>query len=103
KLNEAIGNNRIKFIDQGDPLDQYFKEGEVRNIYTVFHETISWDTIDVIIIERKLKVENGKKLILISCGGTLGYIPDGRFIFDPQTYNWNFQSRNDIVEEKIKL
>lgn len=45
----------------------------------------------------------GKKVYgEIECGGTMGYIPDGRFIFNATSKQWEYYTYEYIYNKKEK-
>lgn len=72
-------------------------------IYRIVINTIAPDTIDInLIVFSSIKFKWGKVYGEIECGGTMGYIPDGRFIFNATSRKWDYYSYDYIYSEKIK-
>jgi hypothetical protein len=71
--------------------------------YRIVINTIAPDTIDInLIVFSSIKFKWGKVYGEIECGGTMGYIPDGRFIFNATSRKWDYYSYDYIYSEKIK-
>ncbi len=93
------------------------KKDIISSLYWARCEKISNDTIDIIIggwavsFERVLrvqKIEGKRKLVTKNynfaawCGGTLGYIPQGRFIYKTKLEKWTHISEKEMIEDKLK-
>ena len=72
-------------------------------LFKVKVDTIALDTIDVILITWKVSI-NGKLLeILVSPRGDMvGYIPDGRFVYDAAEKRWMSMFYEELLEQKAK-
>ena len=89
---------RFKFLTTDELIDLSIKEKRTINVLRVVHNVISKDTIDINFGyirfkgKRKLHFYKGirfkKAEITVSCGGTNGYQPDIRFVFDNITNEW---------------
>ena len=71
-------------------------------VYRIGINIIAPDTIDINLISWDIKFKWGKAAIGVECGGTMGYIPDGRFIFNATSRKWDYYSYDYIYSEKIK-
>ena len=71
-------------------------------VYRIGINIIAPDTIDVNLTSWDIKFKWGKAWIGVECGGTMGYIPDGRFIFNATSRKWDYYSYDYIYREKIK-
>lgn len=99
------GLNKFKYFDSKtnihSVLNKPFKINNGRNIYWVNHKIIQQDTIDINIGGWTIKSVRKKAIFLGGgCGGTMGYIPDGRFIFDKGKKTWTFVSGQEIINQK---
>ncbi|WP_373520254.1 hypothetical protein, partial [Aquiflexum sp.] len=84
-----------------DVLTKPFKKNQVESIYWITHNIISQDTIDVNIGGWTIGKVNKKTISLgLWCGGTMGYIQEGRFIYYKNTNHWEFISGDKIITEK---
>lgn len=70
-------------------------------IYRVKVDTIAVDTIDVNMIGCEVTIERKTTNIAVDCGGTMGYIPDGRFVYDAATKQWHYSFYRELLEEKV--
>jgi hypothetical protein len=108
KLIKYSGLNKFKYFDsktnKHSVLDKPFKKNNGRNIYCVNHKIIQQDTIDINIGGWTIESVTKKTMSLGAwCGGTMGYIPDGRFIFDKEKKTWTFVSGQEIINQKMSL
>ena len=71
-------------------------------IYRIKVDTIATDTIDVLLIGCEVTIERKQTCIAVDCRGTMGYIPDGRFVYDATTKQWHYSFYRELEEEKIK-
>ena len=93
------------------------KKGKISELYSARTKHISVDTIDIVIggwtvnykrvfkikkIEGKRKLITGNYNFALWCGGTMGYIPEGRLIYDTELKEWKYITRSEIVNEKIE-
>ncbi|MEA5007062.1 MAG: hypothetical protein VB022_11710 [Rikenellaceae bacterium] len=91
-------NSVYKFLSSDELFDYAYKHGKTLKLYRVTHKQISNDTIDINFGDLALKVKKGIFLknglhfreanYTITCGGTDGYIPDYRFVYDKQAVTW---------------
>ena len=103
-------------LGEESEYDKHFKglkKGQSRIIYHIRHKAISIDTIDILISNFGAeKQKDGEYVIIISDDGILGYVPQGRFIYDKKEALWNFipymvllneeEQRLDRLFEKLK-
>ena len=107
---------RIHVIDYGQayPL---IKKDIISSLYWARCKHISNDTIDIVIggwsvdFERVLRIQkiDGKRKLITKnynfaawCGGTLGYIPQGRFVYLPEQDSWNYITEKTIIDNKLE-
>ncbi|MBO9201946.1 MULTISPECIES: hypothetical protein [Niastella] len=86
------------YVTHEQALDAFVKtedrSGSLENLsVTQLKDTINIDIGGWVIQITKVKTVNGKLTpvnsnFLISCGGTLGYIPTCRFVFDKTSHSW---------------
>jgi len=91
-------NSVYKFLSSDELFDYAYKHGKTLKLYRVTHKQISKDTIDINFGDLALKVKKGiffknglhfrEANYSLACGGTNGYIPDFRFVYDKQTKIW---------------
>lgn len=106
------GKFKIHVIDyeQAYPL---IKKNIIYSLYKANCKHISRDTVDIVIggwsvdFERILRIQkiDGKKKLITQnynfvawCGGTFGYIPQGRFIYSIELDKWNFISEKALID-----
>jgi hypothetical protein len=90
--------DRYKFLTTDELIDLSIKEKKTINVLRVVHNVISKDTVDINFGylgfkgKRKLHFYKGirfkKAEITVGCGGTNGYQPDIRFVFDRLMNEW---------------
>ena len=110
-------NFKLKLVDysQAYPL---IKKRKMTSLYWARNNIISADSVDIVIggwstefkrVFRFPKINGKRKLILGNynfgawCGGTLGYIPQGRFIFESKLKKWKYLTENEVINEKIEM
>lgn len=91
-------NSVYKFLSADELFDYAYKHGKKLKLYRVTHKQISKDTIDINFGDLALKVKKGlffknglhfrEANYSLACGGTNGYIPDFRFVYDKQSETW---------------
>jgi hypothetical protein len=107
KLTKFIGPNRLSYFNSNSSehsvLDKPLKKNKGRNIYWINHKLIGIDTVDINIGGWTIEEASRKKLYLAAwCGGTMGYIPDGRFIYDKPSDKWTFTTSREIIDQHNK-
>ena len=110
-------NFKLHFVDysQAYPL---IKKGRISELFWAKSESVGVDTVDITIggwttAYKRVAIirsnEGKRKLVFRNyqfsawSGGTLSYIPQGRFIFDQKLKIWKYFTEQDIINEKIKL
>ena len=58
--------------------------------------------IDVNLVKWEVSFEGRKMRIEASCGGDLGYIPDGRFVYDEKENRWKASFYEELLEQRAK-
>lgn len=109
-------NFELHFIEysQAYPL---IKKNEISALYWANSKQISKDTIDILIggwtvdferVFRIQRIDGKRKLVLRNynfvawCGGTLGYIPQGRFVYLSELDKWDYISEKQIIDYTLK-
>jgi hypothetical protein len=93
-FNDSTEKNKI--------LSWPYRRNNGRSIYRINHKLIGRDTVDIIIGGWTIEEASRKKLFLgVWCGGTLGYIPEGRFIYNKASDKWIFTTSGEIMEQEI--
>lgn len=98
------GLNKFKYFDSltaiHSMLDKPFKSNNGRSIYWVDHKIIQQDTVDINIGGWTIENVSRKRITIGAwCGGAMGYIPKGRFIFDKAKNTWTFVSGQAIIDQ----
>jgi len=96
--NDFDKNSVYKFLSADELFDYAYKHGKTLKLYRVTHKQISKDTVDINFGDLALKVKKGiffknglhfrEANYSLACGGTNGYRPDFRFVYDNQTRTW---------------
>lgn len=84
------------------------------SLYILKKQQLSPDTLDFNIsgwgvsIERCFKFYKGHLItrnihFVASCGGTLGYIPTARFVFDNRQQTWVYYPNDQLVKQRLEL
>jgi hypothetical protein len=91
-------NSVYNFLSADELFDYAYKHGKTLKLYRVTHKQISRDTIDINFGDLSLSVKKGvffknglhfrESNYSIACGGTNGYIPDFRFVYDKEKNIW---------------
>lgn len=91
-------SDRYKFFTYEELIKLSLKRNENISLIRLTHEIISKDTIDInfgtviLSAKRQIHFNNGLRFIKanlgISCGGTNGYQPDVRFVFNEEKKIW---------------
>jgi hypothetical protein len=108
-------NFKFHLIDNTEsyPL---IKKGKISALFWAKYKQISIDTGDIVIggwsvnferVFRIQKVEGKRRVILRNynfaawCGGTLGYIPEGRLVYDYELGDWKYLTQKSVIDEKM--
>ena len=105
-LIKTIGENKLKYFNDSTPihaaLKKPHKKNKGRSVYWITHKAIGTDTIDVNIGGwTVLKFKHRQLHLAAWCGGDMGYIPEGRFVFDREKRSWRFQSYRELREIRL--
>jgi hypothetical protein len=117
KIIEHFSNSNLHFVSYSEayPL---IRASSISALYWVRQKQLSIDTLDITIggwtvdferMFRLKKVEGKLKLITKNyhfsawCGGTLGYIPQGRLVFDYISNDWVYIAEKSIVNQKTQF
>ena len=94
------------------------KEKKISSLFWARKKQINTNTIDIVIggwsvnyerVFRIQKIEGKRKLILRNYnfvawnGGTLGYIPQGQFIYNTEMQNWVYFTEKEMIDEKLNV
>jgi hypothetical protein len=94
RIKDHVGIAVFKFLPDSELIDKAIKEKRPITVYRVIHKIISTDTVDVnigeVTVTAKRTILLGKKAnFAVGCGGTNGYVPDKRFVYDSTAGTWN--------------
>lgn len=97
------------FFTSDELFDYAYKHGKTLRLYKITHKQISKDTIDInfnsltLIVKKGIFFKNGlhfKELnYSLDCGGTNGYIPDFRFVYDKINKSWIIRGLSYNIED----
>jgi hypothetical protein len=101
RISKLNVSERYKFLTNEELIDLSIKEKKTIRILRLTHKMIGTDTVDVnfgivnVTGKRKIHFNNGLKFkkadFALDCGGTNGYVPDMRFVFDRKKNNWELK------------
>ena len=105
RLIKSRGPNKFKYFNDSTQENKVivwpYRRNNGRSIYWINHKLFGTDTLDVNIGGWTLERAKRKMLYFAAWdGGTMGYIPDGRFIFDKTSGSWLFTTYEEIVAQK---
>tara|TARA_R110002051_G_scaffold307680_2_gene378847 strand:- start:10 stop:519 length:510 start_codon:yes stop_codon:yes gene_type:complete len=98
---------RYKFLTNKELVDLSIQKKKTINVYRVLHKIISKDTIDInfgivnvtakrgIFFSRGIKFKKAE--FSLSCGGTNGYQPDIRFVFNEKKKSWEILNNRYVT------
>jgi len=99
-----FGDFKTHFVTEEESR-RLIKKNKISELYWTKIKVISKDTIDLIIggwtVDYKRKFFKGNFTFAAWCGGTSGYVPQGRFIYNHKTQNWKFNSEKEILDRRI--
>ena len=105
KLTSSISSIKIKYLNRDanleKELDKPFKNNNLRNLYSIEHKVIAIDTIDIILSSALIEISKKKILLSMWCGGTMGYIPEGRFVFSHSKNSWLYINKKTLIDEQL--
>ena len=106
-------SDRYKFLTNAELIDLSIKKKKTINVIRVLHKIVAKDTIDInfglvnVTAKRKIHFNNGLKFkkaeFTIGCGGTNGYQPDIRFVFNKKNKAWNIISNRYVATSKSEF
>lgn len=104
KLIQSCGKIKFEFFQKQEDIN--FKKHvnsrtREKTLYNLSYKIVSNDTIDIDFTKSLIVLNKDKKIdINVYCGGTKGYIPSGRFIYNNEMQEWLFFSHNEIMSAK---
>lgn len=100
-------SDRYKFLTDEELIDLSIKKKKSIRIIRLTHKIVAADTVDInfgevnLTAKRKIHFNNGLKFrkaeFLLNCGGTGGYKPDMRFVFNREKKEW------ELISGRFKL
>jgi hypothetical protein len=106
RIKDLNVSDRFKFLTNEELIDLSIKKKKSISILRVGHKIVAKDTIDInfgnvtLLGKRKIHFFKGlrfkKGYFSISCGGTEGYKPDIRFVFDKKRNSWKIESNKFV-------
>lgn len=103
----------VRYVTHHEALEEFVKRenksGSLAKLFvTQLQDTINIDIGGWSVRVTKVKFKKGKPIAVrsnsaVSCGGTLGYIPTCRFIYDRTTETWTRQTDREIANERMKV
>ncbi|AFU67085.1 hypothetical protein P700755_000005 [Psychroflexus torquis ATCC 700755] len=107
RISKLNVSDRYKFLTNEELIDLSIKGKKTIRVLRLTHKIIGIDTVDVnfgivnITGKRKIHFNNGLRFkkadFALECGGTNGYVPDMRFVFDRKKNNW------ELIDGKYKF
>jgi hypothetical protein len=94
----------VKEKDLDGRCKRLFIPRKPKEVYWVGHKNFQGakDTIDILISEQAFRcLKRNHTNFAVSCGGTMGYIPDDRLIFNWEKTSWEFVSFTNLYEAAI--
>lgn len=106
RIKNSIQVPAFKFLTHEELIRKSIRDKQQLNVYRVVHQIISRDTVDINVGvvtvrgKRALYLNHGrlitrKGFFSIKCGGTNGYVPTERFVYNRNTRAWD---RVDFVK-----
>jgi len=102
----------VRYVTQQEALEEFVKTknrtGSLEKLFvTQLQDTINIDVGGWAVRVTKVKYKNGKAIPVNSnfaagCGGTLGYIPTCRFVYDKTTNSWTRHTWQETADAKMK-
>jgi len=99
RISEMNVSDRFKFLNNEELINLSIKEKKTIRIIRLNHKTIAKDTVDIIFGDISVTAKRGiffhrgirfkKADFSVGCGGTNGYQPDIRFVYDQEGKRWN--------------
>lgn len=110
ELQTDFRNFTIEYLSEQELIDKLTKKKrDFTSYHFINYKQITQDTIDVnisntsITVKRVFKLRRGRLITkeinyTISCGGTNGYIPTARFIYNQEKANWDFYTYDELLQ-----
>jgi hypothetical protein len=111
-LKTKFKNFTVRYVTQQQAIDEFVKTehrtGSLEKLFvTQLQDTINIDVGGWTVRVTKVKYKKGKVIpvhsnFAASCGGTLGYIPTCRFVYDRATNSWTRYTWQQTADSKLK-
>ena len=102
RISEMDVSDRYKFLTNEELIELSIKKKKSIRIIRLTHKIVANDSVDInfgeinLTAKRKIHFNNGLKFrkaeLLLNCGGTDGYEPDMRFVFNDEKKQWELKS-----------
>tara|TARA_R110001632_G_scaffold57393_3_gene140243 strand:- start:75 stop:587 length:513 start_codon:yes stop_codon:yes gene_type:complete len=102
RISNLSASDRYKFLTNEELIKLSLKNKKSIRVSRLTHKVIGIDTVDInfgvvnVKAKRKIHFNNGLKFkkadFLLQCGGTNGYEPDLRFVYNESTEKWEIES-----------
>ena len=102
RISKMDVSDRYKFLTNEELIKLSIKKKKSIRIIRLTHKIVANDTVDInfgevnLTAKRKIHFKNGLKFkkaeFLLNCGGTNGYEPDMRFVFNDEKKEWELKS-----------
>lgn len=92
-LPAQIHSSQIQYVEHfniAPHLPKRKKRHIGRSYLHISHQQLGKDTIDVLVAGYSVGIEKRSIVLSLWCRGTLGYIPDGRFVYHHHSHTWLF-------------
>jgi len=106
-LVKTIGDIKFRYFNSKTSvlsvLEKPYKKHIDQTIYIINHFIINRDTVDVNISRQTIgRIDKKMCSLRVECGGTMGYIPTGRFIFDRTLNIWTFTPGSVFINQYME-
>ena len=110
-LKDSLPNNlktkyssfKVAYVTKSEAIKQISRtKDKVGNLDWISTKWLSQDTCDILIGSWSITVEKNNVNFGAACGGTFGYIPTSRFIYNSLTKQWSQITSSEIIKERLK-
>ena len=107
KLVKQVGWLRLRFYKDDASLRglllRPWKRNKGRVIYRMSNTIYNTDSVDIDLTGVEIVSVTRRNISLsVPCGGTLGYIPSARFVFNKETKAWKYSSSEEIADRILR-
>jgi|GEM_PF-2601038 hypothetical protein len=107
RLIKRVGWVRLHFYKEESSLRglllRPWRRNKGRVIYRMSNTIYNTDSVDIDLTGVEIVSVTRRNISLsVSCGGTLGYIPSARFIFNKETKAWKYSSSEEIADKILR-